>query len=67
MPFEASLVVAEDGRISWQTAGLRQDDKEAAFEMFTAGRKPAEVAPELGAHRATVYRWHKEWKGGASD
>jgi putative DNA primase/helicase len=63
VPFEASLQIAgADGAISWQTTDLNQDEKAAAFEWFEAGRKPPDAAKQLGIHRATAYRWHKEWK-----
>jgi putative DNA primase/helicase len=63
MPFEASLQVA-DGALSWRTSDLKQDDKTTAFDMCTAGRKPPDVAREMGVDRSTAYRWQREWKNG---
>jgi hypothetical protein len=66
MPFEASLIVADGGALSWQTSELKQDDKETAFGLFDSGEKPASVSKTLGIHRATAYRWHNVWKDGGN-
>jgi len=62
--FEAVLRVRDDGGISWETADLHPADKAAAFEMFEAGSKTAEVATALEVSRATAFRWQKEWRAG---
>jgi putative DNA primase/helicase len=67
IPFEASLLIGEHGRIEWQTSDLKKDDKATAFEMFDTGQKVPDVARDLGIHRATAYRWNNEWKNGRGE
>ena len=61
-PFEAALRTTSGGALTWETFDLRQDDRSIAFEMFAGGAKPAEVIKTFGVHKATAYRWYKQWK-----
>lgn len=61
-PFETRLEVTPENGAQWLTRPAFEAQRQAAFEMFANKMKPAEVAIELGIHRATGYRYHKEYE-----
>jgi KaiC/GvpD/RAD55 family RecA-like ATPase len=64
-PFEAQLSTSADGRQSWTIRPLKDRQGERIAELAALGMKPAEIAAELGIHRATVYRHLKKGNGSA--
>jgi putative DNA primase/helicase len=62
-PFEASLDVT-NGVARWGIGEIACGRKNEALVMFAAGDKVPAVVAALNVPRATVYRWHTQWKAG---
>jgi hypothetical protein len=55
-PFEAQLTADAHGKQTW-TINLLEEGQDARIgELHGLGMKPADIASELGIHKATVYR-----------
>ena len=52
----------ETGAARWCWGAPEQEQKAAAFEIFEAGGKVADVQKAVGVSRATAYRWQADWK-----
>lgn len=55
-PFEAQLAADSHGTQTWAMRPLEDSQDDRIAELAGLGMKPAEIASDLGIHRATVYR-----------
>lgn len=62
-PFEITLTT-DDGKACWLQRPLRELVEKRAFQMFSAGMKPNDVAQDLRLNRYQVYRLRKKFDGG---
>jgi KaiC/GvpD/RAD55 family RecA-like ATPase/DNA-binding CsgD family transcriptional regulator len=65
-PFEAKLEI-RDCAATWTMKSVKENTEKQIAEMADLGMKAAEIATELGCHRATVYRALKRIKGEDAD
>jgi len=60
-PFETLLQVTPEQGAQWVTRPAFEAQREAAFQMFSTGMKPKDVADELRIHRSTAYRYRNQY------
>jgi hypothetical protein len=63
--FEAQLTADPHGLQAWTMKSLEDGQDNRINELASLGMKPAEIAADLGVHKATVYRHLKKVNGHA--